>query len=509
MRSGLKSLLSSVTTIAALAAVLSLPITQTAWAKNLPMGHPSLILQLSAGDDPRFDIFILDEDSISTLNDEIANKLYRIIETILLPEIKKQFDEKKEVYSSGYLEYISVNYRVDESRLEILIAKQPEEYGCDTEGCHVGIAEVAVPSELRLSQIRKVSMFIALYETPDRLLVDRIQTKASGEAKILLSAASSVLTEKKDELLSDRTPIESFYLRQYEDISRVTIMFSPSEPGGPAKEPIDVVDTSNTYYKMARSAASDHQFEIQVSDAVTSTAWNAYFRGTICPNPVTDAGGEEEYDPETGALMDPGSGVEITYFAISPDGAEKPIDSSLYPSSNDFCSEAPGAYLAPNVEGNWTIYGTARWVTEGNMQEIQSNEVQVLVKPALYRSINSEILELDANNYPLLKLLDSSSDGQSILVAYDNTFNSSIGFDPTTTPSNETGVLGIMDPQGEEIRLLQIPTHFRSFTDARFSPSNDDVLLITGSAYEFKNQATVFRYNLQDDELVPLPEVKG
>lgn len=496
--------------IVMLIATASSLITQSAWAKNLPMGHPSLILQLRAGDDARFDYFVVDEDSFKALKDDIGTKLYSIIETIVLPEIKKQFDEREEIYSNGYIEYVSVNYQADESRLEILIAKQPEDYGCDTEGCAARIVNVGIPAELMLSQVRQIGMFIAVYETPSQQLVDKIQTKALSEARILLSEASGIIEEKKEELLADRTPVESFYLRQYEDISRVTILFSPNEPGGPAKEPIDVVDTSNSYYKRtSSSSAIDNKFEIWPSDSVTSTAWNTYIRGTICPSPVTDAGREEQYDPDTHALIDLGSGVEITYYAISPEGIEKPIENSLYYPTTDFCSEAPGAYLTPDVEGNWTVYGTARWISEGVVQEIQSNEVKVLVKPAMYKSTNSETLALDANNYPLLKLLDWSSDGKSILVAYDNTYNASIGIDPRTTPSIETGVLGIMDPEGNEIRIIDLPAHFRYFNDARFSPSSDEILLITGSTYEFENQATVFKYDLGSGKLVPLPEISG
>ena len=99
----------------------------------------------------------------------MTNKLYAIIETIVLPEIKKQFDEKKDVYTNGYVEYISVNYEAEKSRLTILIAKRPEEHGCYIEGCHLKIVDANVPVELKLSQIRRVGMFMAVHETLDRL----------------------------------------------------------------------------------------------------------------------------------------------------------------------------------------------------------------------------------------------------------------------------------------------------------------------------------------------------
>ncbi len=268
--SGYKRSLLAATAIVMLIATVGSSIMQSVWAKNLPMGHPSLILQLRAGDDPRFDFFVVDEESVELLNGEIANKVYGIIETIVLLEIEKQFNEKKEVYLNGYVEYISASYKVDDSRLEILIAKQPEEYGCNTEGCAVRVVEVDVPDELKLSQVREVSMFIAVYETPDNQLVDRILTKALSEARILLSEASAVLEEKKEELLADKTPIERFFLRQYEDISRVTIFFSPFEPGSAAKEPIDIVDTSNTYYKRANSGSFENE-----SSVISGEEWNS------------------------------------------------------------------------------------------------------------------------------------------------------------------------------------------------------------------------------------------
>jgi hypothetical protein len=258
--------------IVMLIATASPSIMQGAWAKNLPMGHPSLILQLRAGDDPRFDFFIVDKNSIEALRADIGTKLYSIIETVVLPEVKKQFDEKSDVYANGYIEYVSVNYDVKESRLDILIAKQPEEYGCDTEGCAHRIVKVNAPAELALSQVREVGMFIAVYETPSPQLVERIRAKALDEARILLSETSGVLKEMKSELIADNTPIERFFLRQYEDISRVTIFFSAFEPGGPTKQPIDVVDTSNTYYKRANSGS----FESESSD-VSGEEWNTAY----------------------------------------------------------------------------------------------------------------------------------------------------------------------------------------------------------------------------------------
>ena len=249
----------------------SYALTQSVWGKDVPMGHPSLSISLRAGPDSRFDFFLADENSIEKLRDEMT-KLYATIDTIVLPEIKKQFDEKKGIYYDGYIEYVSISYDTKESNLVIFISKQPGEYGCSTEGCALEKIDVVVPPELELSEIRQVGMFIGVYDTASEPLVERIQTKTSAEARILLTEASDVLKENKDKLLADGTPIESFFLRQYEDISRTTVMFSPFEPGGPAKQPIDVVDASNTYYKKANSGVLQNE-----SSPNSAEEWNTAY----------------------------------------------------------------------------------------------------------------------------------------------------------------------------------------------------------------------------------------
>jgi hypothetical protein len=382
--------LSSIALIALLGVSTLLPTAQIVWAKSLPMGHPSLSIILSAGDDPRFDFLILDEDSIEGLRDEVNNKMYAILERILLPEVRKQFNEKWEVYANGYIEYVSLNYRVEESSLEIFIAKQPEDYKCDTQGCTVRNVKVEVPADLRLSQIRQVSMFIAVYETPlDQQLAERILAKGLNEARFLLSEASSILEDKTEELLSDNIPVERFFLRQYEDISRVTILFSPYEPGDPAKQPIDIVSTENTYYKQAyyRALGEPELSTLEIWSGETpiqTNHSNATIGGRICPEPFTSPGRAPVFDPETNAIMDPGSAVQITYFIASPDGMEEER-SELLDSSKELCSEGINKSFVLDKEGIWSVYATATWITLNNYtradstREIESNAIILAV----------------------------------------------------------------------------------------------------------------------------------
>jgi len=223
------------------------------------MGHPSLVAGLSPGPDPRFDFVVVDgEETIDTLGADIDARLYAIFDTIVLPEIRKSFDERRGVLSDSYVEDVSGSYEQNDSRLDILISKVPPEYGCSTESCAHRTVAVDLPPELELSHIRQVLFSIAVYENMGSgaeydQLVDRIIAKASGEARVLFSEAANVLEDNKQELLEDGTAIERLLLRQYEDISRISVLFLQSEPGVSDKKPLDVVITSNSYYERSWS----------------------------------------------------------------------------------------------------------------------------------------------------------------------------------------------------------------------------------------------------------------
>jgi hypothetical protein len=86
-------------------------------------------------------------------------------------------------------------------------------------------------------------------------MVERILIKATTEAKVLFSEGASVLEDNKNTLLEEGTIVEQLLLRQYEDISRISVLFLPSELGvaSTAKKPLDVVITSNSYYERSWS----------------------------------------------------------------------------------------------------------------------------------------------------------------------------------------------------------------------------------------------------------------
>jgi len=243
---------------------------QTVLAKRVPMGHPSLSLNLSVGPDPNFDYIILEnEESVETLKTDIGAKLYGIIETVILPEIKKEFDEKRDIYSDSYVEGIWGYHDLKESKLDILIGKVPPEYGCNTQSCAHRKVTVDVPSELELSYIRQIGYSVAVYENMGRGseyddFVDRIIRKAATEAKILFYEGANVLEDNKEALLEGGMAIEVILLRQYEDISRISVLFLPFEPGvSSTKKPLDMVITSNSYYERYWSYYPSQQSEEQ------------------------------------------------------------------------------------------------------------------------------------------------------------------------------------------------------------------------------------------------------
>jgi len=165
-------------------------------------------------------------------------------------------------------------------------------------------------------------------------------------------------------------------LRQYEDISRVTILFSPSEPGEPAKEPIDTVSTENTYYKQAYYRAlgepAPSTFEIWPGETTILTNHTiASIEGRICPEPLTSPDRTAVFDPDTSAIIDPGSDVQITYFIASPDGTEEER-SELLDSSKELCSQRISRSFVLDIEGIWSVYATATWVTLNNYTRTDS-----------------------------------------------------------------------------------------------------------------------------------------
>lgn len=242
-------------------------LPHAALAKRVPMGHPSLLTSLDLGPDPRFDFIVMDnEATVDALKADIDDKMYGIFDTLILPEIRKSFDERKAILSDSYVEDVSGYLDLNDSMLDILISKVPPDYDCNTESCAHKFVQVELPADLELSHLRRIIFSIAVYENMGSgreydQMADRIIAKASAEAEVLFSEAANVLEDNKASLLEDGTAIERILLRQYEDISRVSVLFLQSEPGTSDKKPLDVVITSNSYYERSWSYLLSEQSE--------------------------------------------------------------------------------------------------------------------------------------------------------------------------------------------------------------------------------------------------------
>jgi hypothetical protein len=245
-------------------------LPEPALAKRVAMGLPSLSVTLHAGYDEIWsDVIIEDERAVETLKANVG-KVNAIFDTIILPEIRKEFDERRDIYTGSYVETIGGNYDLKGSRLVILINKVPPDYGCSAESCAHRTVTIGVPAELELSYIRQMGFGIAVTENMGGggeydMFVDRVLAKASNEAKTLFSEASNVLQDNRERLLEDDTAVEILLLRQYEDISRISVLFASLDPEASCadycKKPLDVVVTSNSYYEQSwnRSQQSEQK----------------------------------------------------------------------------------------------------------------------------------------------------------------------------------------------------------------------------------------------------------
>jgi hypothetical protein len=237
-------------------------------AKRVPTGHPSLFVTLYAGTDARFDFVIVeDANTLEELKADIDQRLYGIFDMTVLPEIRREFAQRASIYSDSYVESIRAYLDVSQSTLDILVEKIPDDYGCSEESCAHRKVSVNLPAELRPSHFNNIGFSIAVYEQMDSggaydQLVERMAMKALTEAKFLFSEGANVLEANREALIEGGT-IEHILLRQYEDISRISVLFMPSELGvaSSAEEPIDVVITSNSYYQRFWSSSSQQQLQ--------------------------------------------------------------------------------------------------------------------------------------------------------------------------------------------------------------------------------------------------------
>ena len=240
---------------------------------------------------------------------------------------------------------------------------------------------------------------------------------------------------------------------------------------------------------------SNYQFNIWPEDSEISQAWHTFIHGKICPSPVSDSKNQTNVD-FTGRVIDLGNAVQVEYFAIRPNGTQMKLDNYMPNPGYDFCQEGVNTALQmPDSAGQWSVYGIAKWVSNGSIREVKSNTATIQVQPPLYQSNQFELLDNDTS---IERLLDWSRDGKSVLVTYFKTpedrnqyYHISLGIlDATALTTTDT----------TKITPIELPENFQFFWDSRFSPSDSSKILIVGDTngtYPYN----LFVFNLGDKQL--------
>lgn len=245
----------------------------------------------------------------------------------------------------------------------------------------------------------------------------------------------------------------------------------------------------------------DFQLLSEEPDAELGSDVNIY--GKISPSVETLLSSEEFVDPDTGIIVQP-SKFMVHFHFTRPDGSVK-TSYAICDSLN--CDTDKLAQFFAHKVGQWSVYATIRWVEDGVMYEVKSNDLNVLVsvKQSLFQRNEGEeinIKEIRAitgrGNYSeadglSIGLLDWSSDGKFILFGY---YSNGIKF-------------GMMKPDAMQVNKIDTPIESAGFTGsaARLSPSNDSVLL---SGREQKNDPIeVFRHDIREQKTVKIASIEN
>ena len=259
---------------------------------------------------------------------------------------------------------------------------------------------------------------------------------------------------------------------------------------------------------------ANHTLSIWPAQSEISENWNTDIRTRICPNP--------ELIPITGPAGSEPSTVNVTHFATNSDGVVTASRTEYFGGDSDFCNGNVGFGYEPEGPGEWTMRANATWTApDGIVHQVQGKEVRLLVKPALYTVTNSEVLlEYDTDYYQSLRLLDWNSAGGAILLTYDAGHQNNMTRDTETTGGYESQVsLGVLDPNETTINRVALPVNFTYIFDARYSPSDSNVIFISGSIGDLVLESGLFIYSFEQgtlsrvgpytDNLAWIPDVTG
>lgn len=228
---------------------------------------------------------------------------------------------------------------------------------------------------------------------------------------------------------------------------------------------------------------NEPEIEIWPEDSQITEGTSSLIRAHICPSPAPDTENITRHS-EASEILYPGT-FSISYYGARPDGSKVTIGRDLY--DRDMCDIRTGTYFdAPDtyVTGNWTIYATVTWISEGEIVSIRSNKITALVKPSVLQPMEPELL---TTRPALDPLLDWSPDGRYIA---------------GVASSPEGRVLGLMDV--DTLEVTRMAEGFGHIFDARFSPSGDSIAIF--AAKEGHEPVQIINYGLSDNSTTVVAE---
>jgi hypothetical protein len=260
------------------------------------------------------------------------------------------------------------------------------------------------------------------------------------------------------------------------------------------------------------SEEEKYKFSIWPVQSEISENWHTDINTRICPN------------PEVNLIVGPAgselSTVNITHFAANPEGLATVIRTEHLGGGNDFCDSGVGFGYEPERPGEWTIRANASWTApDGTIHLVQGNETKLLVKPAIYNVIDTEqLFQYEADQFQVLRLLDWNPEGGAILLSYYTGYQENITSDTEGEYGSQVS-LGVLDTSETTINRVDLPVNFAYIFDARYSPSDSNIIFITGSIGDLELQNGLFIYSFEHgtlsrigpygDNVVWLPDATG
>lgn len=200
--------------------------------------------------------------------------------------------------------------------------------------------------------------------------------------------------------------------------------------------------------------------------------------------PILDPAGFS--DPESLEVIDQPRYLH-TISITKPDGTKTTSGAGW----NDLeCDKTYENSFSGQMEGNWTIQYGVKWFSNGTVYGAKSNTIQISVEEPAFHTKLHKI----ANITNVWGGFDWSSDGKFVIFTKNDAL-------PQTS---NVQYLMTVNPDGKNLKKLDLAKVFSYIESPRISPSNDDVLFF-GSYYVDdtfqKTSFGLFSYNIKNDKL--------